>query len=223
MSLLNPMPEEATQWPGQPGISQDAAIKAQTDALLTWIAQQRAVASARGLWNDETGLPTQKGLLNGVSQYGDALVAGTSAPGGGVARQGLYYRSTNGAVENPGVGYSMWANDADKVAHYGKNHYEMDLAKIPKKSIVDAEDEVFRKKVVDSLDDAEHLLDRYQTNAEHLAYLNPKDIVDHAGLWDSPDLVSHVWEHVMEPNGWTVVKTPNGAISFDPAYAKLMK
>lgn len=81
MSFLNPMPEEAVQWPGQPGISQDTAIKAQTDSIITWFAQQRADASAKGLWNDKTGLPTQKGLLNGLGQYGDALVAGTSAPG----------------------------------------------------------------------------------------------------------------------------------------------
>jgi hypothetical protein len=58
------------------------AYKSISDSLANWVQSQRADASARGLWNDSTGLPTQAGMINAMQQYGGALAAGTSAPEG---------------------------------------------------------------------------------------------------------------------------------------------
>lgn len=52
-----------------------------TDALGTWLAEQRAKSANMGLWNDQTGMPTGKGLVNAGQQYGNALLMGTTAPG----------------------------------------------------------------------------------------------------------------------------------------------
>ena len=53
-----------------------------TDALGTWLAAQRAKSANMGLWNDQTGLPTGAGVVNAGQQYGNALLMGTTAPGG---------------------------------------------------------------------------------------------------------------------------------------------
>lgn len=59
------------------------AYTSNMSALRNWVAAQRADASARGLWSDQTGLPTQAGLLDAARQYGQGIIAGTSAPGRG--------------------------------------------------------------------------------------------------------------------------------------------
>jgi hypothetical protein len=56
------------------------------DTIGDWVAAQRADAVAQGLWDPETGMPTQKGLINAAQQYSGALMAGTSAPEGGGIR-----------------------------------------------------------------------------------------------------------------------------------------
>lgn len=131
------------------------------------------------------------------------------------------HRFTNGPVDT-GAGYMMYADKAENVAYYGKNHYVMDLSKIAPAHVVDAESPAFQAKIAAALEDAPHLTEPYQATPAALASeAAPKNIVDSAGLWDAPDLVSHIWENVMEPNGWTAVKTPNGVVSFDPAHAEL--
>ncbi len=52
--------------------------------------------------------------------------------------------------------------------------------------------------------------------------LNPADIVDTAGLWDSPDFVSELWQY-MEYTGKEVAgfKTPAGAVILDPYNVQL--
>lgn len=45
------------------------------------IRRQRQISAERGLWDEETGLPTGKGLLDVARQYGDTMLLGTSAPG----------------------------------------------------------------------------------------------------------------------------------------------
>jgi hypothetical protein len=53
-----------------------------TGAVGDWVAQQRAISAERGLWNDETGLPTQAGALDAARQASMNLLLSTSAPGG---------------------------------------------------------------------------------------------------------------------------------------------
>jgi hypothetical protein len=50
------------------------------DANAAWLAQQRAISSQRGLWDDATGRPTTAGVLDAAQQYGNSLLMGTTAP-----------------------------------------------------------------------------------------------------------------------------------------------
>jgi hypothetical protein len=49
-------------------------------AVGDWVQRERAKSAAMGLWNDETGLPTPRGMGAAGSQIANALVASTSAP-----------------------------------------------------------------------------------------------------------------------------------------------
>lgn len=61
----------------------------------------------------------------------------------------------------------------------------------------------------------------YQTTAAQLARsANPENIVDSAGLWDDMDLVSNIWEDVLEPQGISKVITNDGMLLFDPRLAR---
>lgn len=44
---------------------------------------------------------------------------------------------------------------------------------------------------------------------------SPKDIVDSAGGFDNGDWNSFLYNEILEPNGWTVVITPDGAVVYD--------
>jgi hypothetical protein len=76
-ALLGP----ATQ-PLAPPPTQADAWDVNSNAYMTWLAQQKASGIASGMINPDTGWPTQNALLGAAHQYGSALMAGTSAPGG---------------------------------------------------------------------------------------------------------------------------------------------
>ena len=44
------------------------------------IRRQRQISAEQGLWNEDTGLPTAKGLLGAVKQTSDALLLGSTRP-----------------------------------------------------------------------------------------------------------------------------------------------
>jgi hypothetical protein len=154
-------------------------------------------------------------LGEGARMVAEGLMGATTSPVAGK----LYHRFTNAGPDN-GVGYMMFADDYNKVSSgYGKNHYTVDASTIPPGEIVEAGSFDFMKKVMRALSDAPHLTERFQASAKRLAGdAVPSDIVNHAGLWDSPDLVEEIWSRVMEPNGWSAVRTPNGLVTFDPAH-----
>lgn len=127
-----------------------------------------------------------------------------------------YHRFTNKGPDN-GAGYMMFSDDADRVSHYGRNHYTFDPADIDPSRIVDADSADLQSALVSALDRHPEKLNEYQASAEALAKdANPSDIVDGAGFWDAPDLVEIAWNEVLEPNNWTAVKTANGIVVFDP-------
>jgi len=144
-----------------------------------------------------------------------------------------YFRRTNTGVDT-GAGYSMYAaGDPERISNYGKNLYMLDKSKISPKEIIDVTHPKFKnlmfRSLINKRDEIDHkvgLLDasphEWKEFAKNITEeTNPKDIVDSAGTWDMHDsLVPHIWEHVMEPNGWTVAKTHDGAISFDPSHSK---
>ena len=46
-----------------------------------WLQDQRAESTRQGLFDPDTGLPTQKGVVEGVGQTAQGIVMGTTAPG----------------------------------------------------------------------------------------------------------------------------------------------
>jgi hypothetical protein len=75
----NPL-AQAPSWADAYG-SVTGAVSSGVDRLGQWLSEQRAKSAKMGLWNDQTGLPTGKGLVNAAGQYGNALMMGTAAPG----------------------------------------------------------------------------------------------------------------------------------------------
>ena len=59
------------------------------DALGQWLAAQRAKSSQMGLWDDQTGLPTQAGWADAIRQAGTAVALGTGS-GGDAPPGGLF-------------------------------------------------------------------------------------------------------------------------------------
>lgn len=72
------LPAPAITDAAQPPSMADA-WQANVRALGDWINQQRAKSAAMGLWNDQTGMPTQAGLVNAAQQYGNGVAFGTIA------------------------------------------------------------------------------------------------------------------------------------------------
>lgn len=130
------------------------------------------------------------------------------------ARRAPYHRFTNGGPMNKNVGHAMFADgDPERVEHYGRNYHSFDPQDLPDAAVIDSDNgrfvDALRSALENSGDWSEKEIDSLLDEA------SPDDIVDTAGLWDDQDLVSLVWEKVMEPNGWLAVKTPDGAIVFD--------
>ena len=50
-------------------------------AITDYMARQQAESARMGLWDDQAGLPTQKGLLDAIGQTGTAVALGTGSAG----------------------------------------------------------------------------------------------------------------------------------------------
>jgi hypothetical protein len=130
-----------------------------------------------------------------------------------------YNRFTNGGPMNKNTAHMMFADgDPERVSNYGANHYTFDPQELPQNAVIDSTNPRFIKSFRDALKESG------EWNKNEISALlsdaSPKNIVDGAGVWDNPDLVQLLWDKVLEPNGWNAVKTPDGAIAFDPAHVK---
>jgi hypothetical protein len=61
--------------------SQGAGVAAAGRQAWQWLQDQRAESTRQGLLDPDTGLPTQKGLIQGVGQTAQGVMMGTTAPG----------------------------------------------------------------------------------------------------------------------------------------------
>jgi hypothetical protein len=130
-----------------------------------------------------------------------------------------YNRFTNGGPMNKTAAHMMFADgDPERVASYGANHYTFDPQELPKKAVIDSTNPRFLKSFRNALKETGEW-DKNEISAL-LSEVSPNNIVDSAGVWDNLDLVQLLWDRVLEPNGWNAVKTPDGAIAFDPAHVK---
>ena len=71
-------PTQAGQ--GDRPVEQRDALAGLYNNVTDYIRRERQRSSDMGLWNDETGLPTGKGLLSAAQQTANALLLGTTAP-----------------------------------------------------------------------------------------------------------------------------------------------
>lgn len=155
--------------------------------------------------------------INGESVVGN-LSGVTSVDNS--ARYSIYHRRTNNS-DSPdnGVGYSMFAEEESSVEHYGKNHWILPEGNNDKRIYAGSNE--FKSTLREWLNDNEQLLNSEfgYSNEELINDLidesNPDDIVDSAGFWDNEKLVRYFSEEALIPNGWEIVETRDGAISFN--------
>jgi len=88
-ALLRLGPIEAPQLP-ENALAPRPTWAGAYDYAADWIAQQRAISSQRGLWDDAAGRPTAAGVVDAAQQYGNALMMGTTAPKGMPIYRGQY-------------------------------------------------------------------------------------------------------------------------------------
>ena len=134
------------------------------------------------------------------------------------------YRRNNRDVPFNDVPYMMFADEAEKVEGYGRNLWEL-----PDEvgNRISASDPAFREALGKYLRENIDRLreDGYgaELSDEELVQnlvdeADPGYIVASAGLWDINEswILDGIWEEVLEPNGWNVVDTSDGALAFDP-------
>jgi hypothetical protein len=69
--------------------SQGAGVAAAGQRVWQWLQDQRAESVRQGLLDPDTGLPTQKGLVEGAKATAEGVMMGTAAPGEAPASGGL--------------------------------------------------------------------------------------------------------------------------------------
>jgi len=136
---------------------------------------------------------------------------------GDMNNKSVYHRATQSA-DSPmqGAGYAMFADgDPARVDGYGEHRWVASGA-----GAVDVGD--IQKDIVRALRNSRYEWEpEYQATAASLAReANPDDIVNSAGIWDSPRLVDIIYRDVLEPRGIKSVRTNDGLIIFDPRDAK---
>ena len=135
-------------------------------------------------------------------------------------RYSIYHRRNNNP-DSPdnGVGYSMFAEDEYSVEHYGENHWILPDGNNEKRIYAGSGE--FKNVLNAWLNDNKPLLESEFGRSddvlidELIEESNPEDIVDSAGFWDNEKLVRYFNEEVLAPNGWEIVETRDGAISFN--------
>lgn len=134
--------------------------------------------------------------------------------------QGFSYARASQKEDSPinnGVGYAMFAKSdkpmeaaEDLSRTYGGARW---VARDD--SAVDIKD--IKKDIIRSIRSRGRNSEYGSTAAALTRTADPEDIINSAGFWDNRDLVSDVWEDVLEPKGIRSVKTQDGLIVFDDA------
>jgi len=91
-------------------VEQRDALAGLYNNVTDYIKRERQRSSDMGLWNDETGLPTGKGLLSAAQQTANALLMGTAAPGARFQLDPYRLKASD----------NLTAAERDAVAKYGE-------------------------------------------------------------------------------------------------------
>lgn len=148
--------------------------------------------------------------------------------------QNTYHRYTQQYKQDSdtGIGFSMFAKNRDEVQWtYGTHHYTANATEISKNGqLIAADNPDFIAGIKKALktskgkDVIAGYIDDSKTNSEIIndiiSGLNPEKIVNSADTWDSPEIVSFLWDSYLEPNGITAVETSDGLLVFDKKYIR---
>lgn len=148
-----------------------------------------------------------------IVRMGDGGPALSAGPGR------RYYRYTrNPDTPDNGIGFTMWADEHDKVVvPYGDHGWEMEGADLP--HISDIAESV-RDSYLKALENYNLTASLEDMGESLLDEINPEGIVDSAGAWDVPEFVQWFFENIADPQEIKGVRTNDGAILFDQARAK---
>lgn len=135
-----------------------------------------------------------------------------------------YYRNNHSNVTpDNDVPWSMYADDAGSVEHYGPVGWVFDPHSMSAREILDARTQSSQRRIRAALGrDPDVVASTGQTATSLAREANPESIVNSAGLWDNPDLVQSIWNNLLEPGGYRAVITNDGALTFDPELARLL-
>ena len=134
------------------------------------------------------------------------------------AQTGLSYRLNRSANPMSRAGYAMFADNINSIedAYGGSRPKAFSVEKSALTPIWDITQDIIdaRHRTDEEtpwiLEDHERLSDD-----EFAALFDPEDIVISAAAYDDEDLVSWLWDNVLEPNNIIGVETYDGAIAFD--------
>lgn len=136
-------------------------------------------------------------------------------------RKSVYHRRNNRDTPYNDVGYMQFAENEESVASYGENHWILPKGNDAQR--ISAGSEAFKSALREWLSDNLDYLEAkgFMTDSPNfiedmVEEANPDDIVDSAGFWDAHEIMESVWDEVLEPNGWLIVETNDGAIVFEP-------
>jgi hypothetical protein len=129
----------------------------------------------------------------------------------------MYYRYSDSQDPMSGWGHAMFVNNAEESAHYGDICYTFDGAGAI--NIDDLKGEIVGAWVAEKRNGLANVPVSCDSLfnlklKDFIAMFNPTDIVDSAAAFDS-EIITWLWEQVLEPNNIEAIKTNNGAVVFD--------
>lgn len=138
-------------------------------------------------------------------------------------QKGLSYRFYSSDDPMSRAGYAMFADEPDRVGSgYGGD--EKRAFSVEESSLTDISD--IKEKIIEARHNTDEntpweLEDYEDVSDDSFAELfDPEDIVDSAAAYDDENLVSWLWNNVLEPNDIAGVKTSDGAVAFSPDIIK---
>lgn len=183
----------------------------------------RVLGETAGLLGPAMATQFAPQIARGLLQAGDNLAAPARLNKEAGA---VYFRNTQKATPDNGTGYMMFSDDADRVQHYGPNSWAFDSDSLPAADVLDARTpEAIRKIQRLFAEDLDFVrsFGRGASPKKLANEANPKDIVDAAGVWDSPEAVEKIYNGLIDPEMYRAVLTNNGAIVFDRSLVKAAK
>lgn len=132
-----------------------------------------------------------------------------------------YYRNSRGPSPDNGAGYMMFADSPERIGNYGRHAWQFDDKQFLPNEILDAGSKEAQREIARALLKDKASLRELGVHPKQLAQeANPADIVNSAGLWDNPGLVETLWDHLLAPKGYKMVRTSDGALLFDPNHVQ---